>query len=341
MTPREPPKIYKKALNIETHKIGSDERKVARPITFTPFASKEPCTARCQFCSEALIYKHATQLSASLRPGLDYFKQLSQAFSFVGNIAKGLSLSGLEASSNEDWLLGVLDVATDAEHRFGRFEDRVIYSNATGFSRKRALELLKALQKFDLTRAEISRHSPVEIRNQAIMRFRDGIAVKENAVFESSVRLAMDYIPVKMVCVIQEGGVADEADLNQYLAWVQNLGVREVVFRELSKIHDLYKTNSTSKYVERTRVPIERILAHALQNESAFEYLERVDGYYYQNHRFLWKNEIEVVFETSDYEIMKRLHASDTIYKFVFHANGNLTADWDPGHQILLAGNAS
>lgn len=341
MTHRDPPKVIQKALEIKKYKIGSSERKVAHPVTFTPFASKEPCTARCQFCSEALIYKHATQLSASLRPRADYFKQLQRAFEFLGSVPKGLSLSGLEATSNEDWLLGVLDAAKDAESRFGRFTDRVIYTNATGFSRDRAEEILAALQKIDLTRAEISRHSRDETRNQAIMRYRDSVEVQYNAVFERAVHKAMDYIPVKMVCVIQEGGVETHGELVDYLLWVQKLGVKEVVFRELSKIHDLYKVNSTSKYVAKSRIPIEKLLSFAFRNEADFEYLERVDGYYYQNHRFLWQDEIEVIFETSDYEVMKRLHSSDTLYKFVFHANGNLTGDWDPGHQILLSGNAS
>jgi hypothetical protein len=46
---------------------------------------------------------------------------------------------------------------------------------------------------------------------------------------------------------------------------------------------------------------------------------------------------MDVIFESSDYLQMKKLHQSDTIYKMVFHANGNLTADWDPGHQILIS----
>jgi hypothetical protein len=33
---------------------------------------------------------------------------------------------------------------------------------------------------------------------------------------------------------------------------------------------------------------------------------------------------------------MKARHRSGVIHKFVFHANGNLCADWDPEREVLL-----
>ncbi len=45
---------------------------MAQPITFTPFASARPCSARCVFCSETLVHRAVRLLSASLRPQPDY-----------------------------------------------------------------------------------------------------------------------------------------------------------------------------------------------------------------------------------------------------------------------------
>ncbi len=306
-------------------------------MTFTPFASVEPCTARCHFCSETLIYKKATQLSATLRPGTDYFHQLKNAFHETGHIPKGLSLSGLEATSNADWLLNVLLIAKEAEQKFSSFDDRVLYTNLTGFTRDRSLELLKALNAFQLTRAEVSRHSQIETKNQEIMNFRPGISVKLNSVFEDGLRKTLEWIPVKLVAVIQKGGIETAEDVIAYLNWAKDLGVKQVVFRELSRLHNLYKSNVTAKYVEANRVAIGDVLKAATENEADFSYEEFVEGYYYQNHRFSWKGEMDVIFESSDYLQMKKLHQSDTIYKMVFHANGNLTADWDPGQHVLLS----
>ena len=334
---RQPKAIIRKSLEVGSYNLAGVPKKVARPITFTPFASVEPCTARCHFCSETLIYKKATQLSATLRPGKDYFPLLKNAYYSTSEIPKGLSLSGLEATSDVDWLLQVIEASAESERKFQPFDDRVLYTNLTGFTRERSLELLKALQDFNLTRAEVSRHSHIEKNNQEIMNFRPGISVKLNSVFEDGLRKTLDWIPVKLVCVIQKGGVENPEDIPTYLAWAKNLGVKEVVFRELSRIHDLYKKNVSAKYVETHCVPIDRVLKAAWDDQVNFEYEEFVEGYYYQNHRFRYKGEMDVIFESSDYLQMKKLHQSDTIYKMVFHANGNLTADWDPGHQILIS----
>ena len=59
-------------------------------------------------------------------------------------------------------------------------------------------------------------------------------------------------------------------------------------------------------------------------------------GYYYWGLRTKYKNNVDVTFESSDYEAMKSRHRSKVIHKLVFHANGNLTADWDPDREIIL-----
>ncbi len=60
-------------------------------------------------------------------------------------------------------------------------------------------------------------------------------------------------------------------------------------------------------------------------------------GYYYWSLRSHWRDRLNVIFETSDYREMKRLHKSDRIYKLIFHANENLCADWDPCSRVLGA----
>ena len=118
---RQPKAIIRKSLEVGSYNLAGVPKKVARPITFTPFASVEPCTARCHFCSETLIYKKATQLSATLRPGKDYFPLLKNAYYSTGEIPKGLSLSGLEATSDVDWLLQVIEASAESERKFQPF----------------------------------------------------------------------------------------------------------------------------------------------------------------------------------------------------------------------------
>lgn len=330
------PMITEKSVWVKKFRFLNQEHHVALPVTFTPFASVEPCTARCTFCSETLIYKHSTQLSANLRPGTQYMDQLAQALAYVREVPVGVSLSGLEATSQPEWLLDVLDVLQDNQKQGGIYDEKILYTNGTGLAPDRtdAVRLLQRLRELNWSRLEMSRHSVDQKANDLIMRYRKNVSVQNNSVFEETVRRTQNYIPVKLVCIIQDGGVSDCEEMDAYLSWAHSLGVKEVVFRELSRLQGLYKENITATYVESRRVGIETLLNDVIYN-SDFEKEEFVSGYYYWNAQFTWKKHVRVIFETSDYEKMKHLHDTDTIYKFVFHANGNLCADWDPNTKVL------
>jgi hypothetical protein len=314
---------------------------VALPVTFTPFASARPCSARCVFCSETLRPHGAGRLSASLRPGPRYQEGLARALAALQGLPLGISLSGLESTDAPEWLLGVLDVLEAHErHPAGHVEEKVLYSNAAGLCAETSGGvLLPRLARYGLTRVEISRHHPEAPRNDAIMRFRPGQPVARQVVFEEAVRAARGHVPVRLVCIVQRTGVATPADVVDYLRWaVERLGVTDVVFREFSRLHGLYQPNATWRTIERERVPIESLLEPLLPDGpgSDFEPVDVTRGYYYWNARLRWRGQCSVTFEASDYQDMKARHHSGVIHKFVFHANGNLCADWDPEREVLL-----
>ncbi len=323
------------------HEIEGVPYRVALPLTFTPFASVKPCSARCVFCSETLIHKESTRLSATLRPRSDYFEGLERALKALQGLPLSYSLSGLEATDDASWLCRVLDLLGAHEDGGGPVEEKVLYTNGNGLSRgKSGGLLLPRLRAFGLTRAEFSRHHPDAARNDQIMRFRADAEVRSAAVFERTVKDALDHVPVRLVCVLQRGGVDDGAEVRRYLAWADSLGVRDVVFREFSRLGDLYHGNRTSRHIESHRVVLERLLDEIWPDseglDPALEPLRLTAGYYYWNLRCRWRGRVDVTFETSDYTEMKTRHRSGDIYKLIFHANGNLCGDWDPDKQVLL-----
>jgi hypothetical protein len=328
---------------LREHELGGRTWSVALPVTFTPFASAQPCSARCVFCSETLWPRDSQRLSASLRPGPGYHEGLARALAALRGLPLGISLSGLESTDVPEWLLGVLDVLEAHErHPEGRVEEKVLYSNAAGLCLETSgAALLPRLERYGLTRVEISRHHHEAARNDGIMRFRPGQPVARQEVFEETVRAARRHVPVRLVCIVQRMGVSTAEDVEAYLAWaVERLGVTDVVFREFSRLHGLYRPNRTQRTIERDRVAIESLLAPllpgALRGDSRFEPLELTQGYYYWNVRMRWRGQCEVTFEASDYQEMKARHRSGVVHKFVFHANGNLCADWDPEREVLL-----
>lgn len=326
---------------VRAHSVEGRPCSVALPVTFTPFASAQPCSARCVFCSETLRPHGAGRLSASLRPGPRYLDGLARALAALRGLPLGISLSGLESTDVPEWLLGVLDVLEAHEqHPEGRVVDKVLYSNAAGLCAGTSGDvLLPRLARYGLTRAELSRHHPDAARNQGIMRFRPEQPVARQEVFEEAVRATLARVPVRLVCIVQRTGVATPADVGAYLDWaVGRLGVTDVVFREFSRLHGLYQPNATWRTIERDRIPIEALLPPLPPDGPAsdFEPLAVTQGYYYWNLRLRWRGRCTVTFETSDYQDMKARHRSDVIHKFVFHANGNLCADWDPEREVLL-----
>jgi hypothetical protein len=58
-------------------------------------------------------------------------------------------------------------------------------------------------------------------------------------------------------------------------------------------------------------------------------------GYYYYNEQYKYKNEIDVIFETSSYNELISRNKTNAIQKLVFHSNGNLCGDWDPNNYVL------
>lgn len=173
------------------------------------------------------------------------------------------------------------------------------------------------------------------------MRFRDELGVRRQEVFEETIREAIRQLNVKLVCIVQQGGVSDIKSIRRYLQWAKTLQVKDVVFREFLRTHELYRDNATLRAINSNRVRIEDLVNQIRQQGKVdFVPYEAQLGYYFWNVSYQWQNEIRVTLESSDYEVMKSRHQSDVLYKLIYHANGNLTGDWDPESCIVMATNS-
>lgn len=322
-----------------THTLAGRSYRVAQPLTFTPYASAKACSARCRFCSETLIDDSASgPMSASLRPDADYFHTLGRALHALKGVSLSYSLSGLENTDDPAWLLSLLHTLDAVDGP--TVQDRVMYSNGAGLATNGA-RLLPALHHFDLSWLEWSRHHDQAAANQAIMRFRGDEPVKDQAVFEQTLAAAQQAFPVKLICIVQQGGIASAADVCRYIDWAHGLGVESVIFREFSVLPDRYRRNVTRRYIDGTRVAIDALLFDCMADpvfNARFEPLALTGGYYFWNARWRGPQGMEVVFETSDYGAMREHEESGAIYKLVFHANGNLCSGWQPERDVLWRG---
>ncbi|MDQ0013981.1 hypothetical protein J2W23_002363 [Variovorax boronicumulans] len=322
-----------------THTIGGVERRLAQPITFTPYASVRPCSARCSFCSENLRKTQGGTPASRLRPAPDYFDGLAHVLRALRGVPLSWSLSGLETSDDADWMRQLLQTLTASESDGPTIEDRVLYTNGAGFAAPQGEMLQRALQGFGLSWLELSRHHHDGATNQAIMRFRPEVAIGDQAVFERTARQLADAIALRLVCILQRGGVAQPQDVAAYLAWARQCGAGTVVFREFSRLDDGYRDNATARYLRAERVSMDALLTACLDDPEVSRTwsLEGLtEGYYFWNLRLRTASGLNVVFESADYGAMHERHATGDIYKLVYFANGQLCAGWEPGHDVLL-----
>ncbi|WP_321956232.1 radical SAM protein [Paraburkholderia bannensis] len=326
------------------HTLSGREVMLSQPLTFTPYASVMPCSARCRFCSETLVESTMDgPMGAALRPGVDYFNGLRRALEALRDIPLSYSLSGLESTDDPDWLMKLLETLACPAGSGPRIEGSVLYTNGAGFA-DHAGRLLPELQAFGLRSIEWSRHHDHDEANQAIMRFRDHERIAGQATFVTALQRVNGQIPVKLVCVLQRGGIETPTDIQRYTNWAASLGVRTVIFREFSSLPAQYRANVTRRYIDHARVSASNLLASCLDTSwflDAHVPLALTRGYYFWNARWIRGDGLEVVFEASDYDEMRQQEDTGRIYKLVYFANGNLCAGWQPERQVLWSARAN
>ena len=266
---------------------------------------------------------------------------LEKALEELQGLPLSYSLSGLEMTDNKSWFFDLLDCLYTFKN-LSPVENSVLYTNASGFSHTESGHaMIEKVSAFGLDWLEISRHHFDEQINQKIMRFRPDLTISQNTTFSSVVRSLKESVEVKLVCIIQEGGVDSVASLVDYIDWARSIGMRKVIFREFSILDTSYKNNKTFSYIGSSRVSVIELFSQLLKNKEIapkmqWKYLTK--GYYFTNVIGCY-DDMELIFEVSDYSEMHKKHDSESVYKLVFHANGNLCADWNPSKHVLYRSN--
>jgi hypothetical protein len=325
----EPPAAVEHVLRGETWRL--------RPgLTFTPYANPTPCNAHCAFCSEELRRADAHRLTAktTIRDYDQYFAGLDLAWRELAGFPVGLSLSGLEATSEPEWLLRLLALI---EQHAPLFFEKVLYSNGSGLYTDP--RLIPALARVGFDRVELSRSHLDAKQNNRTMRFDLNQPIREHAPFASVVQqLQAHDVMVKLVCILNTNGVTCVEDVEQYLDGAAALGVRHVVFRALSALGDLYQENRETRWIDKHRVSVRALMDTILPDEGSiragWELQGVTSGYYYYNEVYR-RGDVEVTLEGSSYVAHQQAQQDGVLQKLVFHSSGDLCGDWVPNSQVV------
>ncbi|KAJ6231758.1 hypothetical protein M0813_05489 [Anaeramoeba flamelloides] len=329
---------------------------ITSPISLTPYAGSVRCTARCKFCSECLDKTNSDhpQNSYNIISSKQFFSCLTKSLKKLRNNKVILCLSGLEPTSNQEWLIDCLrsvraieegDLETKPE-----FFAKYLYSNCSGLAingqfldqpRQKEVELrnrlVKELIKYEPTDVYISRHHYDETVNQRIMQYHSNVSIKHQHTFEKTMIDLNQKLPMRLDAVLQKSGISNISRCEDYLNWAIGMGIENVFFRNLAYFNDDYvnKTN-TSSYIANNRVNIDNLVSKCLGRHNWTPISQKV-GYYYFCLKFNYKNKISATFEISDYGVLENKHNTNTIYKLILYPNGNLTSDWYPEKNVQVS----
>ncbi len=125
---------------------------------------------RILFGKPAAAWQHGGgRAAATLRPGPAYVQQVSAVLQLLRDVPLSYSLSGLEMTDDAAWLQTCC--RPRQPHRTVRVSSSVCCTAMVPGWRAHGPQLMDALVAFGLSWIELSRHHPLQERNDAIMLF--------------------------------------------------------------------------------------------------------------------------------------------------------------------------
>jgi molybdenum cofactor biosynthesis enzyme MoaA len=229
-----------------------------RTISFLPVALA--CQAKCPFC----FSKASVSIDqAPAKPDWAKVSAWLDRAQAVG--AERAVITG----GGEPTLLPSASLQQFVAACASRFDKVVLITNGHTFataSEVGQIARLSALYDAGLRVLAISRHHHDAEQNERLMRLHTPAEAlvrtwRENHSLWPELRL-------RFISVLQEGGVADETGVENYLSWATNQGVVEICFKELyvsTSAESIYHDRSANEWSRRHRVPLSLVTRFAEQ----------------------------------------------------------------------------
>jgi len=194
-----------------------------RTLSFLPIA--RGCQAACPFCfSEASVSADQPQKSSDLKSAERWMNLAASRGAERAVITGG----GEPTLVRWEYLLQLIAACSL------RFAKTVLITNGVRLASatpSRIAASLRDLSNAGLTTLAVSRHHHTEPVNAGLMR----LETRTPALLETyvSLRDTLSNLRLRMICVLQRGGIETLEDIESYVAWAMSFGVEEVCFKEL------------------------------------------------------------------------------------------------------------
>ncbi|MDZ5648563.1 radical SAM protein [Nitrospirillum sp. BR 11828] len=149
------------------------------------------------------------------------------------------------------------ELVTRCRRRFGTV---VLITNGLRWARmdqRMAADELTAVHKAGLNVLAVSRHHWDEAANATLM----GVETATPALLEAmgAHRGTLAGLRLRLVCVLQQGGVASVSDIDAYVRWAVAGGVDEVCFKELyvsTSVESVHHSHDVNRWSEAHQAPL-------------------------------------------------------------------------------------
>lgn len=312
----------------------SGERNVYSNVNLSIFVD-DYCNADCDFCVAQLRFENRGQMykKSKIDSLEEYMVRLDQVFKRIRPLNPSISITGGEPTWS-DKLPFILDLINE----YG-FRKRTLTTNGSGLLRTSPSGkglIINDIINNEFQHLNISKVHYDEEINQKIMKYQKGYTSNEDLRKIILFSKANNLRP-RMSCLLLQSGIHTLEDMIKYMEFYQNLGIDNVIFRELMDFDNEKMINHEKvAFCKQNKVYLNDLWKQ-IDTDSRFTKIKNILGYYYYVEIYKYQN-VDMCSESANlvklYE-QKAIH-NDIVFEMIFHPNGNLNGSWVDNEDILL-----
>lgn len=301
----------------------------------------DKCNAGCDFCVAELRYiNNGTSYNKPrIKDDEEYYARLEEVLIKVKPLNPSVSLTGGEPTLCHR-LYRICQLLK--KHNIRK---RTITTNGSGLLSVDCSNgwqtNLETLIECGFKHLNISKAHYDDSKNHKLMRYpNDEIRCSNEAIKYITNIANPNGLRVRLSCVLTQEGISTVPQMKEYMNVAEQMGVDNVVFRELMKYDsDRIVKGRIYNFCEANRVSLDPIWKE-IDADSDFKLENQVLGYYYYYVEVYKYRGIDMVSESADLKqiAVEKAKPSDkpVVYEMVFHPNGCLNGSWIEGEDILL-----
>lgn len=287
------------------------------------------CNARCDFCMN--MYEDNFLKCRELSDE-KYFERLNYILDYLKPIKPAILITGGETTKSIK-LPRILKLVKEKGYKIRSFA-----TNGSGLlDRIEGKTVLQhMLENNAINNINISRMHYNEEKNRNIMNYKKDYC--SNDMLAKIIPYAIkNNLRPRMSCLLLKDGVHTVEEMVNYMDYFEQLGVDNVIFRELMD-YDQDKMINKEKmdYCKNNKVRLNDVWPE-IDKDKRFVPIKNILGYYYYVEIYKYHN-ITMCSESANLVQLykeKEKH-KDIVYEMVFHPNGNLNGSWVDNEEILL-----